>query len=369
MARAGYHSTVTDAAGNIVPSANIEVRRLSAGMSLPQLYNARNGGAPLGNPFSANDDGSFTFYVSPGGAFQVKASKIIGEQPWEKIVPYAAIATGSEYDFDTLFQGVDLPGLEHLLFNSEMDSSEHVSSTSESAALKSFSLPANTYDKIKIEAVVRSRVDQDANAKANFTWRLKSATSTVKTLIETITANSTTGIDGGNKTVSTISTIIDGGQSVATLLSITAQMNVNNSATGSLVHSFRVYGIRDSAVNALVGPRDTVVVSFAISGKPRAGEIVEGTVFVDPVSFPEFFEGSEAVSREPADANAEFSITRDDVEIGTLTFAEGSTTGVFALDAEAEFEVGDQLDIVCPNPRDATLSGVKITLRGKRVPV
>jgi hypothetical protein len=371
MARGGYYGQVQDDAGNVVPEASIRVRRLSAGKPPAQLFAARDGGAALGNPFVAAADGSFLFFVAQGGAFEITASKIIADELWEKTIPYAAVANGAEYDFDSLFSSVSLPGLEHLLYSDETASAEHVNSLSESGALKTFSLPANTYEKIKIEAVVRSRVEQDANAKSTFTWRFKAAGNAVANGIftEQITANSTTGIDGGNRNVSTISVIIQGGQQETTALSITAQMTVNNSATGALVHSFRVYGYRDETVTALTGERDTAVVSFAISGRPRSGEIVEGTVFVDPVSFPVDFEGSEAVSRVAAAAETVFSITRGDAEIGTVTFAADSSHGVFALEEETVFDIGESLDIVCPNPRDTTLSGVKIALRGRRIPV
>ncbi|MCW5678461.1 MAG: hypothetical protein KIT65_11005 [Xanthobacteraceae bacterium] len=98
MARAGYCGQVQDDEGNIVPLADIEVRRLVPGLPLPQLHAARTGSTTKSNSFPAEADGSFVFYVEPGGAFQIKASAIIGGQAWEKIIPYVAIATGAEND-------------------------------------------------------------------------------------------------------------------------------------------------------------------------------------------------------------------------------------------------------------------------------
>lgn len=98
MARAGYSGQVQDDEGNIVPLADIEVRRLVPGMPLPQLHAGRTGTTTKSNSFAAEADGSFVFYVEPGGAFQIKASAVIGGQAWEKIIPYVAIATGAEND-------------------------------------------------------------------------------------------------------------------------------------------------------------------------------------------------------------------------------------------------------------------------------
>ena len=98
MARAGYCGQVQDDEGNIVPLADIEVRRLVSGLPLPRLFAGRTGATTKSNSFAAEADGSFVFYVEPGGAFQIKASAIIGGQAWEKIIPYVAIATGAEND-------------------------------------------------------------------------------------------------------------------------------------------------------------------------------------------------------------------------------------------------------------------------------
>jgi hypothetical protein len=367
MARAGYHLQVTDAAGNIVPSAAVEVRRLTSGLPLVQLYDSREGGAALGNPFTAEADGSAVFYVSPGGAFRITARKVIEGDLWEKVIPYAAIATGAEYDFDTLFSTVDLPGLVHLLHNDEVASAEHASSAAESAALKTFSLPANDYTKIKIEAVVRSRVEQDANTKSTFTWRFKEAGVAVDngTFTQQIIASSTTGQDGGDRLTATLSVIIDGGQASTTALTITAQNSVSNSAIGSLVHSFRVYGIRDSAVSALLGTRDVFVLNAAISGRPRAGEIIEGHKFVDPVTFEDLFEGSEFSARVDATDDAEVTITQNDTPVATVTYPGGGGLPVAAGTGLA-FDIADEFDLIMPDPRDPTLAGLKMVFRGRR---
>jgi len=146
-------------------------------------------------------------------------------------------------------QNVSITGLMSLLYSSETDSSEVISSTSESAALKTYTIPANSYGKIKIEMVVRVRVEQSANTKSDFTWKIKSAGSTVATFVQRIIASSTLGVVSGDRMTDTLSTIIAGGQSIDTALTVTVQNSLNNASTGALVHSFRVYGIKDTVIN------------------------------------------------------------------------------------------------------------------------
>lgn len=109
-------------------------------------------------------------------------------------------------------------------------------------------------------------------------------------------------------------------------------------------------------------------VCFPISGRPLDAELIEGHLFTDAVTFPAQFLRSRAHARIAPTASAVFALLLNDVEVGTLTFPAGTLDGVFASTASAplEAEIGDQLDIEAPSPRDATLSGIKITLRGNR---
>jgi hypothetical protein len=129
-----------------------------------------------------------------------------------------------------------------LLYNDETDSSETTSSTTETEK-KSWTLPANSYAKIIIEAEVRDRVEQDANTKCDFTWRIKVGGVTQKTYVNRIIAVSTQSIDSGGKEVLPLKTIVAGGQTSSTAISITGQMSISNAATGILAHSLRVYGV------------------------------------------------------------------------------------------------------------------------------
>lgn len=136
-----------------------------------------------------------------------------------------------------------LAGIPILIFNDETDSTEQINSTSESAALKTFNLPINTYSKVLIEAIVRSRFESDVTSRSDYTWRIKVGGATVRTFVERIIALNTAGADSGDRQLSTISTIVAGGQGSVTAITITVQMNTQDVLNGGLVHVFRVYGI------------------------------------------------------------------------------------------------------------------------------
>ncbi len=71
MAYAAYNYTITDAAGNIVTGASIEVRRESDNVLVP-LYSDRDGTALLANPFT-DSTGTGRFHAA-GSAYKVTAT-------------------------------------------------------------------------------------------------------------------------------------------------------------------------------------------------------------------------------------------------------------------------------------------------------
>lgn len=105
--------------------------------------------------------------------------------------------------------------------------------------------------------------------------------------------------------------------------------------------------------------------SITISGiAPTAGEIIEGHVFTRQMTFPAGLALSKATSRVAATASSVFAILKNGSSVGTVTFAIASSVGVFAMASDLSAAAGDQVDIQCPNPADATIRGIKITLRG-----
>lgn len=79
------------------------------------------------------------------------------------------------------------------------------------------------------------------------------------------------------------------------------------------------------------------------------------------------FAGSTAITLTTATASTVFSINKNDVQIGTVTYGIGSVTGTFALAAPVTFVGGtDILSIVGPAVPDITLAGWGIVLSGTR---
>lgn len=120
----------------------------------------------------------------------------------------------------------------------------------------------------------------------------------------------------------------------------------------------------DTAWWMLVGIATRFEMGIGITGTaPSDGEIIEGHVFAQPMSFPLNFAGSRATCRDTATASAVFHILKNGVSVGTLTFAAGAPTGTFSA-AAFTVAAGDQLDLQCPSPADVTIRGIKVTLRG-----
>ena len=105
MTLARYQFTVTDAAGNIVPRAKVEVKREAAGRPLAAIKSDRAGTVPLLNPGQADDDGFFGFHVA-GGAYQIRAYVGPSNAPtFERKWNYVAIGNLSEFDIEALLSG------------------------------------------------------------------------------------------------------------------------------------------------------------------------------------------------------------------------------------------------------------------------
>lgn len=114
------------------------------------------------------------------------------------------------------------------------------------------------------------------------------------------------------------------------------------------------------------------VLKGTIPGKPRAGF----PVLIDPVSpeivtFPENFVQSRGVIAPilgaTATSDAEFSIQKNGVEIGTMTFEAASDEAVFASAADVLFDPSvDILTVVAPAVQDATLTHVGFAIAGIR---
>jgi len=101
-------------------------------------------------------------------------------------------------------------------------------------------------------------------------------------------------------------------------------------------------------------------------GFPGSGEVLLEHVFTRTVNFPLNLSISRATAPDAnPTASAVYSFTKNEVQFGTLTIAtNGSRT---FSGAATSFGAGDVLHVLAPNPRDATLKGVSITLAGQRI--
>jgi hypothetical protein len=59
-------------------------------------------------------------------------------------------------------------------------------------------------------------------------------------------------------------------------------------------------------------------------------------------------------------------LLKNDVEVGTVTFAMGSQSGTYDLAGGALFAAGDRLAVTAPATADTTLADVALGLKGVR---
>jgi len=107
-------------------------------------------------------------------------------------------------------------------------------------------------------------------------------------------------------------------------------------------------------------------VAIYIPGVPTAGATLITKRFTRSVTFPAGFADSQSGCEVAATASTVFSLRKNNSQIGTVTIGAGNTEGIFALATEITFVAGDRLTVVAPDPADATLAGLSLTLAGTR---
>lgn len=110
--------------------------------------------------------------------------------------------------------------------------------------------------------------------------------------------------------------------------------------------------------------------ALSVPYAPENEEVLLNIVMTTNVRLGVNAGGSTSYVRIPAlGSNAVFSLRRNGVEIGTLTFLAGSTVGVFSVPTEVVFAVGDRLDVVSPALVPLNFRGMGVVLRTRRVTV
>lgn len=117
-------------------------------------------------------------------------------------------------------------------------------------------------------------------------------------------------------------------------------------------------GLEQMAFNS--GPPN---IGVSYQGMPGSGDILLAYVYVQVGSFPASLSGSRAKSDVAATSDSTFDVKKNGSSIGSIFFGAGQSTGVFS-GAGGSFVAGDVLKIVAPNPQDATLADIAITLKG-----
>ncbi|MCW5722440.1 MAG: hypothetical protein KIS86_14975 [Devosia sp.] len=113
------------------------------------------------------------------------------------------------------------------------------------------------------------------------------------------------------------------------------------------------------------GVGDRYDVAFQDPGRAASGEVVFRAIFAGTITFPANMAGSFARAVVPASAQANWSMRRNGVQFGTMRFAAAGSAATF-LSSAIQFVAGDELTLVAPNPRDATLSDIRGVLSGSR---
>lgn len=111
------------------------------------------------------------------------------------------------------------------------------------------------------------------------------------------------------------------------------------------------------------GEGDRADIMASIPGRPRVAEIIYRIEMRFDGEFNTALSGASA--DVAATGTAVFGVTKNGAEFATVTFDE-SAVGNIALTNGGEFEAGDIVRIIAPDPRDDTLADISITLAATR---
>lgn len=111
---------------------------------------------------------------------------------------------------------------------------------------------------------------------------------------------------------------------------------------------------------------DRYDIAIWASDRPDSGETLLRLLMPTTVTFSAGMAQSQANALTAGTASAVFSLQQNGTEFATVTFTAGDTDGSFACASDTVFNSGDILTIVTPNPRDATLANISLTITGFR---
>lgn len=100
------------------------------------------------------------------------------------------------------------------------------------------------------------------------------------------------------------------------------------------------------------------------NGKPNVNEVLGRMISVRSFTIPVNCVGSYAFCTTAPTAAFSISILKNGVQVGTISFAAGATSGTFALATAVTYNPGDQFALRCvPATQDATFSDPVISIK------
>lgn len=106
-----------------------------------------------------------------------------------------------------------------------------------------------------------------------------------------------------------------------------------------------------------------IEIAMFVAGKPLDSELLFRYKTSRAFRIPASATGSLAEAAVASAASVVFSLQKNGVGFGTVTFAT-SATGAYTVAANTDFVVGDVLSLVAPVTADTALSDIGFTLKG-----
>lgn len=140
-------------------------------------------------------------------------------------------------------------------------------------------------------------------------------------------------------------------------------VDISGATTGQVL-GLGADGIWEATESAVEAARDYSIAG-SISGKPATGELLLMVPFVNSVRFSSGLTGSLVVAATAATNSSTFSIYKNDLKFGTITFPASASQAILAA-TQTDFSSGDLIKILAPDPQDTTLEYLGINLVGVR---
>ena len=342
MAFARYERPITDAAGNIVLSAYVEVRREVPGFPLAvPLYADFDGETTMDNPFHVTD-GLATFHAV-GGWYRLR----VYAPGYERVYRHVPLGTAQAADIDAYAQA-------------------GFTWAPESATTTPPATGAIRFDHADVSQAAHAYLDKTTLGGSEASpWLARLVAG------GTILMSTGVGIEVAwlIDSVTEESSYIDFALDTASYAGPAGPLSFGDS--GFVTVSREGAGDKgdkgDTGDTGPAGTGDRFDLALYVNGKPRPGETVLRHVFSGTgITFPAGAASSAASADVAATAETIFTIARNGVSVGSISFAAASSEGVFTWAADTACVQDDVLTIIAPNPRDATLSNISITIAGVR---